>query len=223
MKRITKVHIVLPFLFLGMHGTAVSFSTREEVPKKVITIKRKAKVGDFWVVDVPTPNVENGTNKLRGIVLHHTASRSAGYAIATLCNPEKRVSAHVVIDRDGTRYVLAEPTKITWHAGYSVLNGKDWCNNFTLGIEFQGNTQQRPLTEEQINSAIDYIIPIMKKYGIHKECIVTHEYVRKEWNKKHPEKQVVEKADITPTEYVRFMNSLTERLEELKLLPISAR
>ena len=49
------------------------------------------KVGDFWEVEIPTPNVDRrGTNKLRGIVLHHTASQNVRNAVITLCDPEKK-------------------------------------------------------------------------------------------------------------------------------------
>ena len=121
----------------------------------------------------------------------------------------------MVIDLNGTRYVLAKPTQITWHSGYSVLNGNDNCNNFTLSIEFQGNTKNAPLTEKQINSAIDYMIPIMKKYKIPRNNIVTHEYVRNEWNKKYPNRAKIQKVDITQEEYARIMKSLDIRLEEM--------
>ena len=54
-------------------------------------------------------------------------------AVATL-----RVSAHVVIRRDGvcTQYVplLAR----AWHAGRSRYGGREACNDFSIGVELEG-------------------------------------------------------------------------------------
>lgn len=93
-----------------------------------------------------------------------------------------------------------------------MLLGKSSCNKFTIGIEFQGNTCVQPLTEAQINSAINYLLPILKKYKIPISNIVTHQQVRDNWLKKHPDrKDVPTKVDITPTEYNRFIKALKAR------------
>lgn len=175
------------------------------------------RVGKYYVKEMPTPNISKHRNDVQGIILHHTADRSAMRAIEGLRSPKRQASCHVVIDTDGTRYVLAEPTAVTWHAGYSMLNGRERCNDFTVGIEFQGNTTVAPLTEDQISSAIDYILPIMKKYNIPIENIVTHEQVRHSWIVKYPEqakaKHVSKKVDITQKEYQRFMRALEKRMK----------
>lgn len=206
-KVITKSIALFLFLALGCYLVHYYYCR-----PKYDAAYNKIKVGDFWVVELPTPNIGKGTNRVQGVVLHHTACRTINDAIGALCSSKTDVSAHALIDKDGTRYILAEPEQVTWHAGYSVLNGRNWCNNFTIGIEFQGNTKKEPLTEKQIDSAIDYLIPIIKKYCIKKENIVTHEFIRKEWNKRHPDKKHAEKVDITKEEYVHFMKRLEERL-----------
>ena len=89
-----------------------------------------------------------------------------------------------------------------------MLNGKEGCNYFTIGIEFQGNTLEKPLTDDQIFSAIEYLKPLIKKYKIPIKNIVTHEMVRKAYNKKYPKKRCSGKVDITQTEYKRFMKLL---------------
>jgi AmpD protein len=49
-----------------------------------------------------------------------------------------RVSSHLVIGRDGelTQYV-SFPER-AWHAGQSNYQGRDACNDFSLGIELEG-------------------------------------------------------------------------------------
>ena len=165
----------------------------------------------------PTPNYsKDKTNTVEGVILHHTAEPTAEKSLAILTGTERKVGAHVVIDTDGTRFILCEPTVVTWHAGYSILNGREGCNNFTIGIEFQGNTLEMPLTEDQIDSAIEYLLPLIKKYNIPIKNIVTHETIRNAYMKKYPNKRVSGKVDITPTEYKRFMERLNAALAKQK-------
>ena len=175
----------------------------------------------FNEVQYPTPNYDSTrTNEILGVVLHHTAEPTVESALSILSSPEKKVGTHVVIDTDGTRYVMAEPSVVAYHAGSSVLNGRDSCNNFTIGIEFQGNTLVSPLTEEQIASGIEYLLPLIEKNKIPLGNIVTHEMVRTAYMKKYPEKRCSGKVDITPTEYHRFMDSLHKVCEaELEIWP----
>ena len=166
----------------------------------------------YRVVAYPTPNFNpDSVNRVEGVVLHHTAEPTVERSLEVLTSPERGVSTHVVIDTDGTRYVMAEPEVVTYHAGLSILNGKERCNYFTIGIEFQGNTVERPLTEDQINSAVEYLLPIMAKYRIPLENVVTHEMVRTAYKKKYPKKKCYGKVDITPTEYRRVMAALKSR------------
>ncbi|MDE5849792.1 MAG: N-acetylmuramoyl-L-alanine amidase [Muribaculaceae bacterium] len=101
------------------------------------------------------------------------------------------------------------PEEIPFHAGYSKLGNRFRVNTFSIGIEFQGNTLERPLTDEQIESAIEYLRPIIKKYNIKAKNIVTHQMVRDAYMKAIPgNKKAYPKVDITPVEYERVMNAL---------------
>lgn len=172
---------------------------------------------NFKIIDYPTPNFDpDSTNEVLGVVLHHTAEPTAENALKILSSPEKKVGTHVVIDTDGTRYIMAQPTVVTYHAGYSVLNGREGCNYFTIGIEFQGNTLEDPLTENQIESGIEYLLPIIKAYNIPLTNIVTHQMIRTAYKEEHPESRCSGKVDITQTEYKRFMNRLHIKLSELE-------
>lgn len=171
----------------------------------------------FTEINRPTPNVGRGKNEVRGVVLHQTACSSAKSAVGIMTNPNRRsrVSAHVVIDRDGSRYILASPEKITWHAGRSRFQGRNYCNNFTIGIEFQGFAGKDTLTHEQICSAIEYIRPLMKKYHFSTGDITTHHLVRESWNKHYPKRNTWDKDDITDQEYDRFMKALEDSIDSI--------
>lgn len=164
-------------------------------------------------VDYPTPNIAVGkTNDVQGVILHHTAEPTIQSSLRVLTVGDRHVGTHVVIDNDGTRYIMAKPSQVTFHAGNSILAGREGCNNFTIGIEFQGNTLEHPLTTEQINSAIEYLKPLIKQYKIPLDNIVTHEMVRNAYKKKYPQKRCSGKIDITQVQYQRFMKSLRKAM-----------
>jgi N-acetylmuramoyl-L-alanine amidase len=151
---------------------------------------------------------------VKGVILHHTAEPTIERSLGVLTSTKKKVGTHVVIDTDGTRYIMAAPTVVTFHAGLSYLDGREACNEFTIGIEFQGNTLEAPLTQDQIDSAIEYLLPLISKYKIPIKNIVTHEMVRNAYKERHPNKRCSGKVDITQTEYQRFMNCLRDRLNK---------
>jgi AmpD protein len=49
-----------------------------------------------------------------------------------------RVSSHLVLDRDGavTQYVSVRDR--AWHAGKSMYEGREACNDFSVGVELEG-------------------------------------------------------------------------------------
>jgi N-acetyl-anhydromuramoyl-L-alanine amidase len=53
-----------------------------------------------------------------------------------------RVSAHVLIRRDGRCHQYVPFDRRAWHAGVSQYQGRDKCNDFSIGIELEGSPQQ---------------------------------------------------------------------------------
>ena len=51
---------------------------------------------------------------------------------------ELKVSAHLLIDRDGEIIQFVPFHKRAWHAGQSEFNGRENCNDFSIGIELEG-------------------------------------------------------------------------------------
>jgi len=49
-----------------------------------------------------------------------------------------RVSAHCFIRRDGEIVQYVPFTKRAWHAGVSCYQGRERCNDFSIGIELEG-------------------------------------------------------------------------------------
>ena len=67
-----------------------------------------------------------------------------------------RVSAHVLIARDGelTQYVTFD--RRAWHAGESVFEGRRDCNDFSIGIELEGTDSRpyRPIQYDRLEALI---------------------------------------------------------------------
>ena len=87
---------------------------------------------------------------------------------------DKRVSAHVLIGRDGfvTQYVPFD--RRAWHAGASAFEGRTACNDFSIGIELEGSDDD-PYEEAQYEQLADIARTLMRRYpGITRAHIVGH-------------------------------------------------
>ena len=51
----------------------------------------------------------------------------------------RRVSAHFFIRRDGTVIQFVSCLARAWHAGVSCWRGRERCNDFSIGIELEGD------------------------------------------------------------------------------------
>ena len=214
-KSILAFVIIVPIITL-IGDIVLSLYREKEEPvnenKQEVSIATEKK---YLEVNYPTQNYDRDrVNDVIGIVLHHTAEPTVEKSLAILTSPVTKVGTHVVIDIDGTRYIMAEPSVAVYHAGRSILNGREGCNYCTVGIEFQGNTLVAPLTDDQIASGIEYVLPIMTKYKIPLENVVTHEMIRMAYKQKYPNKRCSEKVDITSTEYLKFIKELKKVIEK---------
>lgn len=81
-----------------------------------------------------TPNM-GGTITPRFIVMHYTAGWSAEGSISWLTNKKSKVSAHLVIGRDGIITQLVPFNRKAWHAGPSAYEGYRNLNTYSIGIE----------------------------------------------------------------------------------------
>ena len=149
-------------------------------------------------------------NEIKNFVLHHTAYDNP---ITNEAEVKKQFmtpgqnSSHVVIEEDGSRTIYASPEQVSFHAGKSKWNGREDVNDFSIGVEFQGDTQKKPLTDQQVISFVEYYTPIAKKYNLNLKSIITHEQIRNAYIKKHAnEKGLETKPDITYNQYKRILN-----------------
>ena len=78
------------------------------------------------------------------LIMHYTAGSTAEGAIQWLKNPQeknpdKRVSAHLVISRTGQITQLVPVDHIAWHAGFSYWEDFVSMNRYSIGIELDND------------------------------------------------------------------------------------
>lgn len=76
-----------------------------------------------------------------------------------------RVSAHFLIRRDGVLIQFVSCLRRAWHAGESSWNGRERCNDFSIGIELEG-CDERPFEEAQYLRLVDLIRTLRARYPI---------------------------------------------------------
>lgn len=82
-----------------------------------------------------------------------------------------KVSAHFLIRRDGSAIQFVSTLRRAWHAGTSIWNGQERCNDFSVGIELEG-CDDLPFEPVQY-SALNGLIKILRaSYPI--DAIVGH-------------------------------------------------
>ncbi|MBT1062103.1 1,6-anhydro-N-acetylmuramyl-L-alanine amidase AmpD [Bowmanella sp. Y26] len=73
---------------------------------------------------------------------------------------ELKVSSHFVIYRDGSIVQHVPIGERAWHAGKSVFQGRENCNDFSIGIEMEG-TDYQSYESDQYNSLVTLTQAIM--------------------------------------------------------------
>ena len=85
-----------------------------------------------------------------------------------------RVSPHVFIRRDGEVRQYVPFTLRAWHAGQSRHEGRERCNDFSIGVELEG-TDERPYEEAQYRALALLARALGRAYpALTRERIVGH-------------------------------------------------
>jgi AmpD protein len=85
-----------------------------------------------------------------------------------------RVSTHLLVRRDGKVVQYVPFSKRAWHAGPSCFRDKAACNDFSIGIELEGE-DETPYTEEQYQVLAKLIAVLREAYpAIGHDAVVGH-------------------------------------------------
>jgi AmpD protein len=77
----------------------------------------------------------------------------------------RKVSSHFFIRRDGRLVQFVSCEQRAWHAGISCWMGKERCNDFSLGIELEGDDTNE-FADEQYRSLVALIDALRQRYPI---------------------------------------------------------
>lgn len=142
---------------------------------------------------IPSPNYDDRPNPVDiSLLVIHCISLPPGefdnpYINQLFCNVldpdghpyfkeiyQLTVSAHLLIKRDGSCVQYVPFNKRAWHAGKSSYQGKERCNDFSIGIELEG-TESIPYTEAQYIQLAEVIDSLLKAYpNLSKQQITGH-------------------------------------------------
>ena len=140
------------------------------------------------LVAAPSPNFEDRKDSVQFIIIHATGTETLQETLDVL--EKRRVSAHYVIDQDGTIYGLVDPDKRAWHAGisdwegYCQKTGLKGLNDASIGIELQCAPKDRmengevckfgTFSNDQIMSCVELCKRLMRTYDIRVDHVLRH-------------------------------------------------
>jgi N-acetylmuramoyl-L-alanine amidase len=131
------------------------------------------------IVERPSPNFDARPDGavIDILVLHYTGMKTAEEALARLCDYNAAVSAHYMIDRDGTVYALVPETQRAWHAGLSYWAGERNVNARSIGIELVNPGHDfgyLPFTDDQLNALTELAHGILARHPISPRRVLGH-------------------------------------------------
>jgi N-acetylmuramoyl-L-alanine amidase len=123
----------------------------------------------------PSPNYgeRRGRGRVELVVLHYTAMPDCAAALDRLCDPVAEVSAHYLIDADGTVLSLVDEAARAWHAGAGEWRGAGDVNSRSIGIEL-ANSGAEPFAEAQIEALERLLAGILDRHGLGPEAVIGH-------------------------------------------------
>ncbi|KQS56527.1 N-acetylmuramoyl-L-alanine amidase [Brevundimonas sp. Leaf363] len=128
-------------------------------------------------IEAPSPNHDRRHAPPDAIVLHYTGMQTGEAALARLCDPEAKVSAHYLVEEDGRIFRLVDEAARAWHAGRGVWQGDTDLNASSIGIEIVNPGHAfgyRPFPEVQVAAVIALVADIRSRWTIADARIIAH-------------------------------------------------
>ena len=127
----------------------------------------------------PSPNIDArpGAGVVDMLILHYTGMKTAAEALDRLCDPAAKVSAHYLIDEDGTVWRLVDEAKRAWHAGVSSWRDRSDINGCSIGIELANPGHEfgyRPFPKAQIAALEELARAILARHPIPPRHVLGH-------------------------------------------------
>jgi N-acetylmuramoyl-L-alanine amidase len=129
------------------------------------------------VIEAPSPNHDERPRAPDMIVLHYTGMQSGEAALARLCDPAAKVSAHYLVEEDGRIFRLVPEDRRAWHAGVSSWRGEQALNGCSIGVEIVNPGHDwgyRDFPDVQIEAVIGLVAEIRTRWTVPDARIVGH-------------------------------------------------
>lgn len=131
------------------------------------------------VVERPSPNFapRPAAVSIDILLLHYTGMESAEAALERLGDATARVSAHYVVDEDGTVYWLVDEENRAWHAGEAFWAGATDINDRSVGVELVNPGHEfgyRPFPEAQMAALVTLAGEIVRRHAIPPSRVLGH-------------------------------------------------
>ena len=131
-------------------------------------LPERAGIPTLWE---PSPNFNARSPAF--IVIHYTSSASAAHALRTLTNPVTEVSAHYLIQRDGTILQLVDERMRAWHAGESRWGATVDVNSASIGIELD-NDGFEPYSPALIDALLKLLADLSERHHVPAANVIGH-------------------------------------------------
>ena len=125
----------------------------------------------------PSPNWNERKLPISMVVLHYTGMETAEAALERLCSEEAEVSAHYMIEENGTVHRLVREDRRAWHAGRSYWRGVTDVNSAAIGIELVNPGHEfgyRPVPDAQMEALLPLLADMVQRHDIPRANVVGH-------------------------------------------------
>ena len=131
------------------------------------------------IMDAPSPNhdARPAGTEIDMLVLHYTGMRSGSEAADRLRDPDAKVSAHWLVEEDGTILAMVPEERRAWHAGVSSWRGRTDINARSVGVEIVNPGHEfgyRPFPPAQMVAVADLCLDILTRHPIPPVNVVGH-------------------------------------------------
>jgi len=129
--------------------------------------------------DRPSPNHDARPEgqPIDTLILHYTGMPDAAGALERLCDPGAAVSAHWLVEEDGTVWALVPEQRRAWHAGLSWWRGAAALNARSIGIEIVNPGHEhgyRPFPPAQMQAVAALCRAILARHPIPPARVLAH-------------------------------------------------
>ncbi len=125
----------------------------------------------------PSHGPRRGNGPIDMLLLHYTGMPTAAAALDRLCDPAAEVSAHYLIEEDGTIWRLVDEARRAWHAGESFWAGERDVNSRSIGIELANpghGPDYRAFPDAQMDALAALAHEILRRHPIPPHRVLGH-------------------------------------------------